>query len=337
MVTGITADRMLMQRTIDKQDLITHLLKFTATSILVIGKCTVFIVTISTCSYGNIAALCWRLLCGHADTGIVVKSSLANGHRRAIRQVYITRIVTRDFSGTGYCKMTHITICGFYVHTASVFSSSVTSDLATDHIKIPTHIHTTTICVRRIAPNCTTTHIESVDSGASNVHSAATAKSRIIASSFVIFNSATSHIENALRIDIHSTAIFTCVITYCSIVHIESAVLLHVHTAAYTYIVTICSKVFGFVPGDTAAIHIKGAVIHTYTCTRICCISSDAATVHIEGTLRHIYSSAIILFAITIRSVSDFSTVLTVAEGKCLPVPYYNTRIFSFHGDSMPI
>ena len=72
-----------------------------------------------------------------------------------------------------------------------------------------------------------------------NVHSAATAKSRILASSLVIFNSATAHIENAPIIAIHSTAIFTCVITYCSSVHIESAVFLHAHTAAYTYIFTI--------------------------------------------------------------------------------------------------
>ena len=46
-----------MQRTIDKQDLITHLLKFTAISFLVIDKCAVPIATIrGTCSYGNIAA-----------------------------------------------------------------------------------------------------------------------------------------------------------------------------------------------------------------------------------------------------------------------------------------
>ena len=232
--------------------------------------------------------------------------------------------------------MTHITICGFYVHTVSVFSSYVTSDLATGHIKIRTHthIHTTTICIRIIVPNCTTTHIESA---ANNVHSAATAKSLILANSFVIFNSATAHIENALRIDIHSPAIFTCVITYCSIVHIESAVLLHVHTAAYTYIFTICSKVFGFVPGDVAAIHIKSTTIHVYACTFKFPIASDTASVHIEGTLRHFYSSAIILSAIIIRSVSDFSTALTVAEGKYLPVPYCNTRFISFHGDSMPI
>ena len=70
--------------------------------------------------------------------------------------------------------MTH-TICGFYVHTASEFISFITGNLATGHIKIRTHIHTTTICVRIIVPNCTTTHIESV---ANNVHSAATAKSR---------------------------------------------------------------------------------------------------------------------------------------------------------------
>ena len=131
--------------------------------------------------------------------------------------------------------MTH-TICGFYVHTASEFISFITGNLATGHIKIRTHIHTTTICVRIIVPNCTTTHIESV---ANNVHSAATAKSRILASSLVIFNSATAHIENAPIIAIHSTAIFTCVITYCSSVHIESAVFLHAHTAAYTYIFTI--------------------------------------------------------------------------------------------------
>ena len=50
-----------MQHTIDKQDLIAHLLKFTVTSILVlvIDKCAVPIATIrSTCSYGNIAAHC---------------------------------------------------------------------------------------------------------------------------------------------------------------------------------------------------------------------------------------------------------------------------------------
>ena len=48
-----------MQRTIDKQDLITHLLKFTAISFLVIDKCAVPIATIrGTCSYGNIAARC---------------------------------------------------------------------------------------------------------------------------------------------------------------------------------------------------------------------------------------------------------------------------------------
>ena len=132
--------------------------------------------------------------------------------------------------------MTHITICGFYVHTASEFISFITGNLATGHIKIRTHIHTTTICARLIALNCTITHIESV---ANNVHSAATAKSRILASSFVIFNSTTAHIENAPIIAIHSTAIFTCVITYCSSVHIESAVFLHAHTAAYTYIFTI--------------------------------------------------------------------------------------------------
>ena len=106
--------------------------------------------------------------------------------------------------------------------------------------------------------------------------------------------------------------------------HIERRARIHIHAAALTAGVY---SIFGCIPGDSAAVHVKRAV-YTHTAatatiaiTRFLCIPADTAAVHIECAMVYINT-----FTVTL-GMCDFpllSCRLTISYGKVYTRHYMN-------------